>query len=234
LPDELKEFFENHVSKCVNLSLGEGSLMQTHVDSSSLLEYKTNSLCALGSIDATEGAMHKLYRSYEGLFDSDEIDSLTSVYHALYPGLRLEHLPMMHEKFHVFNEVMSSSKARGSHSSAVCANWAGIGGSLTTNNSVLRVGIIQHFIRHAVRLNTNSKKYHIFGRIFWFKSHPRENWFNHRAYVLSPDLITHGPATFIPVSRVRCRCAIIEKKVQFDFGEDVVPIASLCGSNYSV
>ena len=91
---------------------------------------------------------------------------------------------MLHEKFqelHVFNEIISSSKARGSHSSAVCANWAGIGGMLTTDNSVLRIGIIQHFIRHAVRLDTNSRKYHIFARIFWFKSHPRENWFNHRA-----------------------------------------------------
>ena len=139
---------------------------------------------------------------------------------------------MMHEKFqelHVFNEVISSSKARGSHSSAVCANWAGIGGSLTTNNSVLRVGIIQHFIRHAVQLDANSKKYHIFARIFWFKSHPKTG-LNHRAYVLSPDLIKHGPATlnFIPVSRVHCCCAITEKKVQFDFGEDldVVPIYS--------
>ena len=70
--------------------------------------------------------------------------------------------------------------------------------------------------------------------IYRFKSHPKRNWFNHRAYVLTPDLIKHGPATFIPVSRVRCRSAIIEKKVQFDYGEDVVPVAILCGSNYSV
>ena len=79
----------------------------------------------------------------------------------------------------------------------MCANWAGIGGSLTTNSLVLRVGIIQHFIQLAVRLDTNSKKYHIFARIFWFKTHPRENWFNHWAYILLPDFIKHGPATLI-------------------------------------
>ena len=36
LPHELREFFEDHVSKCVNLSLGEGSLTQSHIDSSAL------------------------------------------------------------------------------------------------------------------------------------------------------------------------------------------------------
>ena len=45
LPHEFKEFFEDHLSKCANLTLGEGSLMQTHVDSLSLIEYKKNSLC---------------------------------------------------------------------------------------------------------------------------------------------------------------------------------------------
>ena len=237
LPLELREFFEDHVCKCMSLNAGEGSVMQTHVDSSSLLQYKKNSLCALASIDATESAMHALYRRYEGIFDSDEIHCLTCVYQTLYPGRQLKHIPMMHEKFQelqIFNEVVSSSRARGSHSSAICANWAGIGGSLTTNNTVLRVGIVQHFIRHAVQLDADSKIYHIFARVFWFKNHPRENWFNSRTYVLSPDLIKHGPATFIPVSRIRCRCAIIKKKIQFDYGEDVVPIAILCGSNYSV
>ena len=144
---------------------------------------------------------------------------------------------MVYEKFqelHVFNEVVSSSKARESHSSAVCPNWAGVSGTLTINYSILWVGIVQHFIRHAVQLNADSKIYHIFARTFWFKSHPRENWFSSRTYVLSPEPITHGPATIIPESRILCRCAIIEKKVQFDYGEDVFPVAILCGSNYSV
>ena len=38
LPEELREFFVDHVTKCGEISLGEGSLVQTHVDSSGLQE----------------------------------------------------------------------------------------------------------------------------------------------------------------------------------------------------
>ena len=73
----------------------------------------------------------------------------------------------------VFNETVISSKSKGNHSSAVCANWAGVNGSLATNISVLRVGLIQYLIRHAIRFpasnTTESKKTnHIFARMFWY------------------------------------------------------------------
>ena len=185
--------------------------------------------------------MHMLYRRYEGLFNYDEVESLTSVYKALYPSIALEHISMVHERFHtlrVFNETVISAKSKGNHSSAVCANWVGVGGSLATNNYVLCVGLIQYFIRHTIRFPVSkmeSKKIvHIFARIFWYKAHPRENWFSHRALVLSPDMNKCGPATFLPISRIRCRCAIIDKTVTFEYGKDNVTIAILCGANYSV
>ena len=49
------------------------------MDSSDLLEYKKNSVCILSQINATEGPMHMLYGRYEGLFYSDEVESITSV-----------------------------------------------------------------------------------------------------------------------------------------------------------
>ena len=33
-----------------------------------------------------------------------------------------------------------------------------------------------------------------------------------------------GPAIFLPISRIRCRCAIIDKTVKFEYGEDSVTI----------
>ena len=78
--------------------------------------------------------MHPLHRRYEQLFDSHEVESITTVYQTLYPGLSL-HTPMAHERFHelkVFSEIIVSQKSKGSHSSAVCANWAGVGGNLAT------------------------------------------------------------------------------------------------------
>ena len=241
MPEEIREFFMAHVGKCGEISLGEGSLIQTHVDSSDLLNYKKSSFCIPSEINATEGPMYTLYRRYERLFDSSEVESLTKVYQALYPCVALPHIPMVHEIFHelkVFNETIVSSKSKGNHSSAVCANWAGVGGNLATTNAVVRVGLIQSFIRHTIRFPvspTESKKLvHMFARVFWYKSHPRENWFHHRALVLSPDMNSYGPATFLPISRIRCRCGIANKTVKFDYGKDTVNIAIMCGANYSV
>ena len=55
-----------------------------------------------------------------------------------------------------------------------------------------------------------------------YKTHPRENWFNHRALVLSPDMNKCGPATFLPISRIRCRCAVIEKNTYLTTGKTML------------
>ena len=41
-----------------------------------------------------------------------------------------------------------------------------------------------------------------------------------------------GPATLIPVSCVFCRCGLMSDTVQFEYGEDNVVLAILCGSGY--
>ena len=43
-----------------------------------------------------------------------------------------------------------------------------------------------------------------------------------------------GPATLIPVSRVFCRCGLMSDTVQFEYAEDNVVLAILCGSGYCV
>ncbi len=56
--------------------------------------------------------------------------------------------------------------------------------------------------------------------------------YHHRVLVVSPDMDTCGPSTFLPASRNFARCATISRKaVQFDFGQDNVVIAIICGSD---
>ena len=50
----------------------------------------------------------------------------------------------------------------------------------------------------------------------------------------SPDMVTCGAATILPVSCIFCRCAVISKTLRFDYGEDSVVVAVLCGSKYSM
>ena len=211
---------------------------QSHVDSLSLLDYKRNASCFLANIDASESTMHIIPRRYESFFDSDEISSLTAVYDVLYPGVKIR---MFHERFlelKVFNETFISLKSKGSHSSAICAYWAGIRGNISLSNDYLRVGVVQYFFRHTISIPTSTTQTkhvaHIFARIHWYRRHWKESWFHHRALVVQPDMDISGPATFLPISRVFSRCALISKTVQFDYGEDKVVIAILCESGYCI
>jgi len=147
---------------------------------------------------------------------------------------------MRYEYFHrlkVFNEAYSSVKAKGNRSSAICAYWVGVGGEISSNFDTLRVGLIQYFVKHTVCITASSQSkriVNVFAKVHWYRTHLREQWFHHRALVCSPDMISCGPATFLPVSRIFCRCAITSNTVKFDYGEDNVIVAILCGSKYSV
>lgn len=103
---------------------------------------------------------------------------------------------------------------------------------------MLHVGVIQYFIRHTVNIPTSASKskgiVHIFARVHWYRKHWRENWFHQRALVVQPEMNIGGPATFLPISRVFSRCALIKKIVQFDCGEENVVVAIICGSNYCI
>lgn len=238
LPPDLREFFEHQVYE-VNAS--EGSVEQSQVDSLDLLEYKKSCTSTLSNIDASEGLMYTCSRKYEALFNSIEVESLTSVYSTLYPGLMMRHVPMVYERFHelkTFNQTFLSVGARGNHSSGICAYWAGINGKILTTCEHLRVGIIQYFIRHTISVSTSETQFkrisHIFARVHWYRTHPRESWYHHRILVVSQDTESFGPATFLPMSRVFSSCALIHKTVMFDFGEDNIVVAVICGSKYCI
>lgn len=134
LPADFGNFFEYHVAKCEHITLGEGSLSQSYMDSQHLLDLKKNASCPVFDIDASDsGINYNVHRRYEAYFDSDEVALIRSVYEVLYPGKMIGHIPMFHERFHelkVFNEMFLSVKSRGNHSSAVSAYWAGVGGNL--------------------------------------------------------------------------------------------------------
>ena len=241
LPLELQEFFGQNMSRCGHVSVGEGSLEQSHVDSLSLLHYKRNATCSVCDIDASENVHHDLSRIYERWFTPSELTSLRAVYGALYPSVSVEHIPMVHECFHelkVFHETFRSTKSRGNHSSGIAAYWAGVGGNISLSNDHLRIGVIQYFFRHTVTISPNptqSKRIaHIFAYVHWYRSHWRESWFHPRVLVVQPDMDTTGPATILPIARVFSRCALQSKTVQFDYGEDNVMLAILCSSNYSI
>ena len=97
----------------------------------------------------------------------------------LYPDIVIDHIPMIYEQFNelkVFNEMFTSKRSKGNHSSIICAFWAVIGGNIASECNQIRVGTIEYFVRHSVRVPTSpvptqpcyfKQVSHIFARVHW-------------------------------------------------------------------
>jgi hypothetical protein len=243
MPKELQDFFQLQLGQHKEHTTSEGSVEESHVDAHALMEYMKNSTCSLPEVQATELMCMSVFRRYEKFFDHVEVSWLTEVYKVLYPMSEIGHVPMVHERFDevtVLGKRFLSNNARGRHSAVVCAYWSHKYGSFTTDH--LRFGTVLYFFRHAIHTNLNSslKVTHIFARVNWYEQHPRENWFHPQLTVISPDTEYPGPSVFIPLSRIVGRCAVIDDRIKFDFGEDNVLVAVrlsmviLCNYHYVV
>ena len=240
LPQELADFFRIHLSKQSEVSVTDGSVEQTHIDTFSLLEYSKNATCSIPNIDGRENIQQKIVKRYEMHFNHIQVKWLTEVYQYLYPLATINHVPMVHERLHevtVLGERFASRLAKGKHSAAVCAYWPHLGGTITTSNDQLYIGIVQYFFRHSVKLTRSidsEKITHIFAHMHWYRPHPREKWFHPNIFVVSPDFLDFGPANFLPLSRCYAQCAVACATVKFDYGEDNVLIASLFSHKYCI
>ena len=68
------------------LTIGQGSLDDTYIDSTSLHEYSGNLSCEVSSINAIEIGFHKLpTRRYAGYLSPENMSSIQAVYKELYP-----------------------------------------------------------------------------------------------------------------------------------------------------
>ena len=94
--------------------------------------------------------------------------------------------------------------------------------------------MVQYFLLHtrSVRISTDeeavrtTEKAHILAKINWFQDHPQK-------YLLGNGIIlsatacetSYSVSQFMPISRFISRCAIVERRLQTDHGEDLVYVA---------
>ena len=182
LPPELLEFFKLNVCNS-EITIGEGSLEQSHVDVYKLIDYQSNSRCSISNIDATENVCQVISTRYEKFLNPTEMVHITAVYNLLYPDKSISHIPMLYEKFfetQILHEVFISQHKRGKRSSAICAYWSGVGGNIIQASSQpqLRVGIVEYFLRHTISIKTTAAKSekvaHMFAKVKWYRKHPKE------------------------------------------------------------
>ena len=63
---------------------------------------------------------------------------------------------------------------------------------------------------------------HILAKVKWYEDHPRKQWFENSISLSATLFVAESEASFMPVSRIMLRCATIQQKIMFDYGEDNV------------
>ena len=211
----------------------EGSLLETTVDVYEKSNYQQNASCGICAINVL--MLPRIHstgsRTVEFFFSDCDLYYLTQVY-SIYSDYSSQ-MPFIQKTYGVFSDLtimgerFLSVKSRSQRSSVIVAKWCGANGQIDTSaSSKYRYGEVQHFIQHDMR-NPETKvlQKHLFAAVKWFRIHPRQGCTAKPLEIISTDFEPEGPATFIPVSRIKCRCAISPKElIQFDYGEDCVYI----------
>ena len=196
------------------------SLSKLFTDDESVLSLIKMSHAPLDAIASFHngGEVSLLPPLHEGVFSSEDLAELSLIYSQLYPDFEISHLSHFHtqcSRVTLGGEYIGSLKSRTDTSAVVMAYWPGRGDdlSLIDYSSRMRVGIVQHYIRHNVILHTDQELVkgpqleHVFAYVAWKKKHPEEDWFGVSATVCHDIFEPTGSCMYLPVQRINCRCA---------------------------
>ena len=225
------------VCSAVESTLTSTSINTTSVGQSSTLDLIVMQqikgfTCGVSSIDAIKRDHHHLIPPVkEKFFNNAEQQYLCEMYKVLYPMMNITEVPRLYrecKKMTINYEEYTSSKARSQKSFAVAAKWAGVVGIDSRREVPLRIAQVTSYIEHKLTsLDTN--KTHMLARVRWYGDHPRRSSLHSSVILCSTVLDPESCASFIPVSRIMCRCALSSSvSMKFDYGFDnvlvVVPL----------
>lgn len=214
--------FSSLAELCLHDNLS-GSLQHMQADAHILKCYRENATCELCSINASFLHIHHiLSQKFEKYFSDFEVKHLEAAYSLLYPSSTFSYIPKKHIIFYdlkVFGEHFLSSRSRSARSSVVMAYWGEIGHSI-------KVGSIDYFFLHTITFNSDKessgeKQENLFAKVKWYSDHFQPRYLPHPLYLVSTVPCIENCFSYIPVSRILCRCGISpETTFNFDYGND--------------
>ena len=144
------------------------------------------------------------------LLSSEDIVSLLTVYHALYPTARNIDIGDLHFTIKKFSSIFvgaekfgSKLESRSLRSARVLASWHSEEG-LISPASPLSPGIVDYFICHKLVMD-GIERQHYFACVRWFKKHPlkqRLGNFPTLPVWAANDFEPRSPSYFLPVCRI--------------------------------
>lgn len=124
----------------------------------------------------------------------------------------------------LYGEIFGSSESRTDRSSYILASWCALGGEINTAGNVFRPGRVLCYMQSYIKVANNIIPV-IMARVQWYQSHPSKLLLNNNnATIWAYDLFEpDGPASFIPVQRIRSKVVSGIIKVQGERVRVVIP-----------
>ena len=204
------------------------SVGQTKVCDVTFLQRRDNCFCEVDKVNATKFCDCFVPPYKERCFSEAQISYLSEMYKLLYPTAsspRISRFYNEYKKCVINGEEYISLNSRSQRSCAIAAKWRGIRGIDPHEEAPVRIGQIISFIEHNIITNAESKT-HLLAYVQWLGDHPFRHYFHQSVIICSTVPDDESAASFMPVSRIICRCALSSPlSVTFDFGLDRVYVS---------
>ena len=186
--------------------------------------------CSVSTLNAMKSHEYLTPPYKEKCFNDAEMSYLTEMYKLLYPTfdkLNISRFYHEYKKCIINGEEYISLHSRSQRSCAIAAKWRGITGIDPYGEAPVRVGQVISFVVHNVILDSDSSsKMHTLARVQWLGDHPCRDHFHPSLLVCSTVPDNESSASFMPVSRIMCRCALsIPLSITFEFGLDHIYVS---------
>ena len=207
------------------------SFGQSGVQDIIMVQQIKNFSCKVSWIDSKCKDFHCFIPPFkEKYFSDNDLSFLRDMYTVLYPTATIVEVSRFYKeskKCIINNEEYISSGSYSNKSKAIAAKWPNIVGIDTQGEAPLRIGTVPAFIQHEILLsNSSSPIKHSLAYIKWYGHHPRSGYIHPSMVICSTVFDSESCASFIPVSRIMCRCAVSSPlSLTFDYGVDQVIIA---------
>ena len=203
------------------------SLGQMQTQDVVIMQQINNFSCKTAMINPEKKEYHFLLPPFKEKYFSDtEISHLHEMYSCLYPAARLEvsRYFKVYKKCMINGEEYISKNSRSQRSTAVAAKWPNVIGIDQLGEAPIRIGRIISFVKHTISISPDSTV--VLARLEWYGDHPRRHFLHSSVLVGSTVFEPKSCVSFMPVSRIMCRCAVSTPlSLTFDYGVDRVYVS---------
>ena len=209
-----------------------GSLQHTKCNPFHLSSFKKNAISEICQVNAVYFELYEIPgKVLEKYFGECDLSNLSDTYGILYPDCTIPHIPRKHLLFYdlkVLGEHFTSKKSHSQKSCAIMAYWG-------EQSHFLKVGLVEYFFVHTIvsprdsssLVEASTQIEHIFAKVKWYQDHFRPLHYHYPIHLVCTLFEPENKYSFIPVSRVLCRCALSPKvSLTFDYGQDDAIVTS--------